>query len=152
MKMKTTKIIFLFICIKSVLLEKPFNLLGIPNYNQNQMNNLNSQSKNTENDFNINLNNTPNIENIQDLEKFLRRGNFDEIQGLNIISKFLIADNYLLKKNGVVFDLTGNDGLESTDIIYPVESNDRLVQRARSAAKLYVIIIFIEINFEKLYF
>ena len=61
MKMKTTKIIFLFICIKLVLLEKPFNLLGIPNYNQNQMNNLNSQSKNTENDFNINLNNTANI-------------------------------------------------------------------------------------------
>lgn len=146
MKMKT-EIIFLFICIKSVLLEKPFNLLGIPNFNQNQMNNLNTQSNNSENDFNINLNNTPKIENIQDLEKFLRRGNFDEIQGLNIISKFLIADNYLLKKNGVVFDLTGNDGLESTDIVYPVGSNDRLVQRARSAAKLYVLLFFIEINF-----
>jgi len=135
------QILFLIIFINYSFAEDPFSSLGIPNLNPSQIFNSNEGIDQVKVNNNIsNINNIPKIKTVEDLQKFLKRGNFDEFQGLSIISKFLIADDFILKKNGSVFDLTGYDGLNSSEMVYPAGSKERLLQRAKSAARLFVFI------------
>lgn len=132
------KYLFIFLSLKHAYLENPFSALGIPTLNPSEIFNPN-EGKSQSNINNLkNINNIPKIKTVDDLQKFLKQGNFDELQGLTIVSKFLIADDYILKRNGVVFDLTGYDALSSSEIIYPEGSKEKLLQRAKSAAKIFV--------------
>lgn len=132
------QIIFLVICINYSFTEDPFSALGIPNLNPGQIFNTNDGINQIKNNNISNINLIPKIKTVEDLQKFLKKGNFDEPQGLTIVSKFLIADDFVLKKNGAVFDLTGYDGLNSSEVFYPPGSKERLSQRAKSAARLFV--------------
>ncbi len=125
-----------FVLIKNILNQDPFLALGIPNFNPSQIFDWN-KGINQSNEI-TDLKDIPKIKTVDDLQKYLKRGNFDETQGLTIISKFLIADDYFLKKNGVVFDLTGLDGLNQSEIVFSYGTKERLLQRAKSAAKIYV--------------
>ena len=82
--------------------------------------------------------NIPDIKNIQDLQNYLKATNLEENEGLNLVSRFLISDDFYSKQNGVVFDVTGFDGLPMAEKIYPVKTIERDAQRARSAAKIHV--------------
>jgi len=132
------KYIFIFLSLKQAYTENPFSALGIPTLNPSEIFNSNEGKIQSKINNLKNINNIPKIKTVEDLQKFLKKGNFDELQGLTIVSKFLIADDYILKQNGVVFDLTGYDGLSSSEIIYPEGSKEKLLQRAKSAAKIYV--------------
>jgi hypothetical protein len=133
------QILFLVICINHSFTQDPFSALGIPNLSPSQIFNTNEGINQTKDNNSIsNINNIPKIKTVEDLQKFLKRGNFNEIQGLTIVSKFLIADDFILKKNGAVFDLTGYDGLNSSEMVYPEGSKERALQRAKSAGRLFV--------------
>lgn len=133
------QILFLIIYINYSLTQDPFSALGIPNLSPSQIFNTNEGINQTKDNNSIsNINNIPKIKTVEDLQKFLKRGNFNEVQGLTIVSKFLIADDFVLKKNGAVFDLTGYDGLNSSEMIYPEGSKERSLQRAKSAGRLFV--------------
>lgn len=132
------QILFLVICINYSFTEDPFSALGIPNLNPSQIFNTNEGINQIKENNIRKINSIPKIKTVEDLQKFLKKGNFDEPQGLTIVSKFLIADDIILKKNGAVFDLTGYDGLNSSEMVYPAGSNERLLQRAKSAARLFV--------------
>ena len=134
------QILFLTACINYSYTEDPFSALGIPTLSPSQIFNSNEGINQIKDNNNIsNINNIPKIKTVEDLQKFLKRGNFDEAQGLTIVLKFLIADDFILKKNGAVFDLTGYDGLNSSEMAYPAGSKERLLQRAKSAARLFVL-------------
>lgn len=132
------QIFFLIICINYSYTDDPFSALGIPNLNPSQIFNTNDGINQVKDNNISHINNIPKIKTVEDLQKFLKRGNFDEIQGLSIVLKFLISDDFVMKKNGAVFDLTGYDGLNSSEMVFPAGSNERLLQRAKSAAKLFV--------------
>jgi len=140
------QILFLIICINYSFTEDPFSALGIPNLNPSQIFNS-DEGMNQVKDNNIisNINNIPKIKTVEDLQKFLKKGNFDENQGLTIVLKFLISDDFALKKGGAVFDLTGYDGLNSSEMVFPAGSKERLLQRAKSAARIFVrLFLFIK--------
>jgi len=132
------QIIFLIISINYSFTEDPFSALGIPNLNPSQIFNTNEGINQIKENNISKINSIPKIKTVEDLQKFLKKGNFDEPQGLTIINKFLIADDFILRKNGAVFDLTGYDGLNSSEMAYPAGSNEKLLQRAKSAARLFV--------------
>ena len=139
--------ISLFNVINSTLSSDPFHLLGIPNLNPSQIfqeddvsfkngfSELNDNSIKKGAKFSNSVN--PSIKSIEDLPTFLQNSNISQEEGLRIISKFLMADDYLLKKFGAVFDQTGFDGLMNMEPIHPVGSKERSAQRAKSAAKLF---------------
>jgi hypothetical protein len=56
-----------------------------------------------------------------------------------ILTRFLIQDDFQLKKYGVVYDQSGFDGLTSGELIAPIGTEERVQQIARSAANIWVI-------------
>jgi hypothetical protein len=109
----------------------PFSVLGIPSLNPSQI-------------FKEEMNFTPKynqvvniIKSIEDIPKFLQNSNLSKEEELKVISRFLLADDYMLKKFGAVFDQSGFDGVISMESISPVGNPERLIQRARSAAKIF---------------
>jgi hypothetical protein len=112
----------------------PFASLGIPELDSKAI--LDSLDSNTSQKNNKKQ--LPKLRSIDDLPNFLKNSNLNEDEGINILTRFLIQDDYTLKKFGVVFDQTGFDGLGTTEPIAPVGSEERLSQRARSAANIYV--------------
>lgn len=49
----------------------------------------------------------------------------------------MIQDDYTLKKFGVVYDQTGFDGLNKDENIMPIGTEERLIQRSKSAANIW---------------
>jgi hypothetical protein len=58
--------------------------------------------------------------------------------GMQLISQFLLEDNSILDQNGGVVDRTGIEGLSLSEKPAPIGTAERLKQRARSAASLYL--------------
>jgi hypothetical protein len=115
----------------------PFKSLGIPDLNPKQL--LQElEEENSKKQDNSNKNNLPHLKSIDDLPNFLKNSNLNEEEAIKILTRFLIQDDFTLKKYGVVYDQTGFDGLTSGERIAPVETEERLMQRARSAANIWV--------------
>jgi hypothetical protein len=112
----------------------PFSMLGIPTLNPSQIfNNELSETFSRSKPIKV----VVPLKGIDDLPRFLQQSKLPQEEGLKIISKFLIADDYMLKKFGAVFDQTGFDGLMNLEMVLPKGDKGRDAQRAKSAAKLF---------------
>ena len=78
------------------------------------------------------------LKSMEDLPVFLEKSNYTEKQGLCIISKFLNANDVILKKDGAVFDQSGFDGLIEVEPIAAPNTVEWSTQRARSASRIWV--------------
>jgi len=137
---RNLKFVFLFVCLNFIYSQNPFSLLGIPSLKPSA---IFADDEDLTNNKEIekvitHKQNIPDIKNIQDLQNYLKATNLEENEGLNLVSRFLISDDFYSKQNGVVFDVTGFDGLPMAEKIYPVKTIERDAQRARSAAKIHV--------------
>jgi hypothetical protein len=127
-------------------MKDPFSILGIPTLNPSQIFNddLAIRSKpnelSTETNLYVDLKSKKfePLNSLEDLPKFLQNNKLNAEEGTKIISKFLISDDYMLKKYGAVFDQTGFDGIMNIESINPIGRPERIVQRARSAAKIFL--------------
>lgn len=135
--MKHSSFLKLFVCLIIIVKsakQDPFDYLGIPAIN----------TKIFESQINIKpsqfgpRNKGENLNTIEDLPNFLEKSNLSQEDGMKILSKFLLADDYFMKKYGAVFDKTGFDGLPDSEPISPPNSPLRLEQRAKSAAQIWV--------------
>ena len=79
------------------------------------------------------------LHTMDDLPKFLEDSDLSQEEGLCIISKFLISQDSWITRAGGVFDQTNFDGLIDNEPIASPKSLEWNSQRARSAAKLWVI-------------
>lgn len=141
-------IVLLYSEMLSINSQDPFAILGIPSLNPSQMFRDESLYTSRQNPSGVPANKkimtpTPTsafqtIKSIDDLPAFLQSSNLNEEEGMKIISKFLIADDFLLKKNGAIYDQSGFDGLMNNEAAYPQGTKERPLQRARSAAKIFV--------------
>ena len=52
----------------------------------------------------------PQLKSMEDLPNFLKNTNVNEEDGIKVLTRFLIQDDFTLKKYGVVYDQTGFDG------------------------------------------
>merc|ERR1712032_670456 len=95
-----------------------------------------------------NKQNLPEIRNIDDLQNYLKKQNLNENDGLNVVSRFLISDDYYSKQHGVIFDVTGFDGLMVDEKIQPENTIEREAQRARSAARIHFQKIYNDESYE----
>jgi len=114
----------------------PFDALGIPDINPKTMlEELDKEDKSKE----------PEKEKVQlrtidDLPNFLQKSSLNETEGIEILTRFLIQDDLTLKKYGVVYDQSGFDGIPKDEAKSPFGTEERLTQRARSAANINVSI------------
>ncbi len=121
----------------------PFKTLGIPDLNpQSILAEIDAQEKKLNNKGK--QRNIPKLKSIDDLPNFLKSNSMDEGQGIELLTRFLIQDDLTLKKYGVVYDQTGFDGIPKDESIASVDSEERLGQRARSAANIWVYFIFLQ--------
>jgi len=123
-----------------ILCEDPFSALGIPILNRESIldNDTSFPTKFTIKPFKRqSVQYAPDLKSIEDLPSFLEKANLNEEDGIKMLTKFLIADDYFLKKYGAVYDQTGFDGISENEPIAPFGSPMRLVQRAKSAASLW---------------
>ena len=121
----------------------PFNALGIPDLNPKTL----LMEIDQENNKNKPKNEAPQLKTIDDLPNFLQKSNLSEDEGIKVLTRFLIQvkiniiqDDLTLKKYGVVYDQSGFDGLPKAEPLAPIGTDERLVQRARSAANIWVFI------------
>ena len=114
----------------------PFKALGIPDLNPQtlleEVEDDPAKKKNVQKQV-------PKLRSIEDVPAFLKNGNMDEDEGVKILTRFLIQDDFQLKKYGVVYDQSGFDGLTPGELIAPIGSEERVQQIARSAANIWVI-------------
>ena len=123
--------LFLFSYSKLQLNKDPFDALGIPDINPKQMiEELDSEEKPKQNEQKVQL------KTIDDLPNFLQKSNLNEDEGIEILTRFLIQDDITLKKYGVIYDQTGFDGIPLDETRAPFGTEERLSQRARSAANI----------------
>lgn len=78
------------------------------------------------------------LKSIEDLPNFLKNSNMNEEESVKILTRFLIQDDYMLKKKGVVYDQTGFDGLSPNEKPAAIGTEERLIQRAKSSANIWV--------------
>lgn len=115
----------------------PFKSLGIPDLNPKALLNELEQSqtqKSREKSKGV-----ATLRTIDDLPNFLKNSSLNEQDGIKVLTRFLIQDDYTLKKYGVVYDQTGFDGITSGERVAPIGTDERLQQRSRSAANIWVI-------------
>jgi hypothetical protein len=112
----------------------PFRSLGIPDLNPKQLlEELDpSSSKKTKNEE------VPRLRSIEDLPNFLKNTKINEDEAVAVLTRFLIQDDITLKKYGVVYDQSGFDGIQVNEKISAIGTEERLIQRARSAANIWV--------------
>ena len=79
----------------------------------------------------------PTLKTMEDLPNFLKNTNVNEDDGIKILTRFLIQDDFTLKKYGVVYDQTGFDGLGKEEMIAGIGTEERLNQRAKSSANIW---------------
>lgn len=113
----------------------PFKSLGIPDLNpKSLLQEIDLQEKkNTKNQPT-----TTQLKSIEDLPNFLKNSKLNEDEAIKVLTRFLIQDDYMLKKHGVVYDQTGFDGLPQGERISDIGTEERLQQRARSASNIWV--------------
>ena len=112
----------------------PFDALGIPDINPKQM----LEELDKEDKPKGPVKEKVQLKTIDDLPNFLQKSNLNEDEGIEILTRFLIQDDLTLKKYGVVYDQTGFDGIPSDEARAPFGTEERLSQRARSAANIHV--------------
>jgi hypothetical protein len=139
--MKSTKLInlikifvFTFLIHLASASNDPFSMLGIPSLNPSQIFNYESSQKFSKSKP---IKVVAPLKNMDDLPRFLQQSKLSLEEGIQIISKFLISDDFILKKFGAVFDQTGFDGLMNLEMVLPKGNKGRDAQRAKSAAKLF---------------
>lgn len=141
MFMKNTTKLVIIVCLvfvhsKLASHKDPFDALGIPDINPKQMlEELDKEEKPVEPEKKAQL------RSIDDLPNFLSKSNLSEDEGIEILTRFLIQDDLTLKKYGVVYDQSGFDGIPKDESKAPLGTEERLIQRARSAANIHVIFI-----------
>jgi hypothetical protein len=79
----------------------------------------------------------PTLKSMDDLPNFLKSTNANEEEAIKILTRFLIQDDFTLKKYGVVYDQTGFDGLGKEEVIASIGTEERLNQRAKSSANIW---------------
>jgi hypothetical protein len=115
----------------------PFRSLGIPDLNPKQLlEELDTSNKKTNNEE------IPKLKSIEDLPNFLKNTKMNEEEAVKVLTRFLIQDDITLKKYGVVYDQSGFDGIQHNEKISPIGTEERLTQRARSAANIWVKFFF----------
>jgi hypothetical protein len=113
----------------------PFKSLGIPDLNPKALlSDIEEGPKNAKEEAKT----LPQLKTIDDLPNFLKSSNLNEEEGVKVLTRFLIQDDFTLKKYGVVYDQSGFDGITGGERIAPIGTEDRLMQRARSAANIWV--------------
>jgi hypothetical protein len=125
-------------CVKFNVEEKdPFKSLGIPDINPKQLlDEIDKETKKKPEKESI-----PQLKSIDDLPNFLKNSKLNEEEGIKVLTRFLIQDDFTLKKYGVVYDQTGFDGISPHEKIAPLGTEERLQQRARSASNIWVLLI-----------
>ena len=137
--MKNIKFVFLIVCLNFIYSQNPFSILGIPSLKPGAIfSDDDDLMNNKEKLIRHNKQNIPEIHNLDDLQNYLKTKNLDEEDGLNVVSRFIISDDYYSKNNGVVFDVTGFDGLATDEKILAKNTLERSAQRARSAGRIHV--------------
>lgn len=120
----------------------PFEVLGIENINPKKLLEEIDKEDNKKY-YNSYTNKNIKLKVIEDLPEFLQNNNLYENEGLEILSKFLIQDDITLKKYGVVYDISGFDGIPIDETRSSKGSENRLIQRSRSTANIFVSLIFL---------
>lgn len=129
----------------------PFRSLGIPDLNPKALlSEIDDES--SKKDPNKASGKGAVLKTIDDLPNFLKNSNLNEEEGVKTLTRFLIQDDFTLKKYGVVYDQSGFDGLVSGERIAPIGTEDRLQQRARSTANIWVSLNYILIFIISLYY
>lgn len=113
----------------------PFRSLGIPDINPKDLLEEVEKEVVKKQESTKNL---PKLKSIDDLPTFLKNNNMNEEDAVKMLTRFLIQDDITLKKYGAIFDQTGFDGLPPEERIAPLGTEERLQQRARSAATIWV--------------
>ena len=114
-------------------LDDPFKSLDIPDLNSEQLlKEVDIHKQNVKSEGPVKLS------SINDLPNFLKNTNLNEEDAIKVLTRFLIQDDITLKKFGVVYDQTGFDGIQASEKISPVGTEERSLQRARSSANLWV--------------
>ncbi len=116
----------------------PFRSLGIPDLNPKALLSEIEEETNTKYSKKSNKKSLPQLRTIDDLPNFLKNSNLNEEDGVKVLTRFLIQDDFTLKKYGVVYDQTGFDGITSGERMAPIGTEERLMQRARSSANIWV--------------
>jgi len=129
----------------------PFRSLGIPDLNPKALlSEIDDES--SKKDPNKASGKGAVLKTIDDLPNFLKNSSLNEEEGVKTLTRFLIQDDFTLKKYGVVYDQSGFDGLVSGERIAPIGTEDRLQQRARSTANIWVSLKYILIFITSLYY
>lgn len=111
----------------------PFAALGIPDLSPKKvMDEIDKRNDDPRQSKSI-----PQLKSMEDLPNFLKLSNINEEEGIKILTRFLIQDDFTLKKYGVVYDQTGFDGLGKEEMIAPIGTEERLNQRAKSSANIW---------------
>lgn len=121
----------------------PFRSLGIPDLNPKQL----LEELDTSHSKKNKIEEVPRLRSIQDLPNFLKNSKLNEDEAIAVLTRFLIQDDITLKKYGVVYDQSGFDGIQANEKISPIGTEERLIQRARSAANIWVNYQSIEFTF-----
>lgn len=111
----------------------PFTALGIPDLSPKKV----MEEIEKKNDDPRQNKSIPQLKSMEDLPNFLKLSNINEEEGIKILTRFLIQDDFTLKKYGVVYDQTGFDGLGKEEMIAPIGTEERLNQRAKSSANIW---------------
>ena len=111
----------------------PFAALGIPDLSPKKvMEEIDKKASDPRQNKNV-----PQLKSMEDLPNFLKLSNINEEEGIKILTRFLIQDDFTLKKYGVVYDQTGFDGLGREEVIAAIGTEERLNQRAKSSANIW---------------
>lgn len=111
----------------------PFAALGIPDLSPKKiMEEIDTKTVDPRNSKTL-----PQLKSMDDLPNFLKMSNVNEDEAIKILTRFLIQDDFTLKKYGVVYDQTGFDGLGREEIIAAIGTEERLNQRAKSSANIW---------------
>lgn len=146
--MKLSKLILIFLILMTIFScfnsknsassKDPFDALGIPDLNPQQLlRELDEEGEKSKKKETSNLKTKVQLRTIDDLPNFLQKSNLNEDEGIEILTRFLIQDDITLKKMGVVYDISGFDGIPSDEARALVGTEERLIQRARSAANIH---------------
>lgn len=109
----------------------PFQILGVENLDPKKL--LEDIDKENKAKNEVNELNT-----IEDLPGFLKTSRLSDEEVMEVLSRFILQDDVILKQYGSVYDKTGFDGIPEIKEL-PIYEEDRLLTRAKSAAIIFVI-------------
>lgn len=111
----------------------PFQMLGISDFKKDLNEGLNKEREQSVSRGSLH------VSSIADLPKLFEREDYDSLDGFKAMTRFLTEDDDKLFNNGGIYDETGFDGVDpDAASLYSVGSESRNVERAKSAAVLWV--------------